>query len=125
MNTVKVKTAELIEAALDWAVAKSMGFDITRVDRHCIAARYWSHAGTAVELSDYNPSINWRYGGTLIDKFQIEILFAGGMAYSKLSGLKGAGGCGQTPLIAACRAIVSAKLGGEVEVPAVLAREES
>lgn len=120
MRTVKVKTAELAGPALDWAVAKSMGFDITRIDRHCIAARYWSHAGTAVELSDYNPSINWRYGGTLIDKFQIEILFAGGMAYSKLSGSMGAGGCGQTPLVAACRAIVMNNLGDEVEVPADL-----
>lgn len=86
-------------------------------------------------LDRYSPSTIWSQGGPLIDKYQIRFY---GVQY-----LKGRGrgdyigatigfaqtvsgenaqewadvGIGTAHLVAACRAIVAAKLGDEVEVP--------
>lgn len=115
MKTVKIKTGELTGPALDWAVAEAVGVEL-----------YNEHHGEDLRIlidpiygicTAWAPSSNWHQCGPLIEEYRVETLFSGGMTYSKLSGLKDASGCDQTPLIAACRAIVSAKLGDEVEVP--------
>jgi hypothetical protein len=106
---VKVKTRDLSGAALDWAVGKAEGIlvaDTTGLNRGmCKPYRY-------------SPSADWSQGGPLIEKYMIGF----GLYESSLLAIIGHNdfaGCehGKTHLIAACRAIVSAKLGDEVDVP--------
>ena len=112
MRPKTIKTSELEGAALDWAVAEAVnGFE---------GLSHWS----AVTYGGYSPSTDWSQGGPLIERFQI-------MTKSSASGtwiayipvpkkdgyLDWIKTSGQSPLIAACRAIVAAKLGDEVDVP--------
>lgn len=115
MEMVKVRTSDLIGAALDWAVAKAQGVEIELPCSDVVWAKY---AGV------YSPSTDWSQGGPLIEKYGVAIDYR---KLSKLwdahcSAMRGASwmnSC-KTPLIAACRAIVSAHLGDSVDVPAEL-----
>ena len=91
----KIKTSELQGAALDWAVAKAVGVDVS---------------STTIPI--YRPSTNWMHLGPLIERHEVEIE-AG--PWSACCGIKTMHG--DTILEAACRAIVAAKLGNEVDVP--------
>ena len=116
---MKIKTNELEGAALDWAVAVATGYeDHVYTDgggelRHGVLAYRWA------------PSSDWSQGGPLIADgvymlcrqnplspipFETEGWIA---AHEGLPFLFD----GPTPLIAACRAIVAAKLGDEIDVP--------
>ncbi|HEK2618693.1 phage protein NinX family protein [Pseudomonas aeruginosa] len=109
-ETVEVKTCELEGPALDWAVAKADGWDFSK--------EYYR-----IMVQGYCPSTDWSQGGPLITEFLIEfrveharticsyLCDANGMYISD-------GSYGDTHLIAACRAIVTAKLGETVSVPA-------
>lgn len=102
---MKIKTADLIDEALDWAVAKCEGLD----------------AGRFYGLGGY--STNWAQGGSIIERDGIRIerwpnteawvaqLSEGAElgVYWRMSG--------PTPLIAAMRCYVASKLGDEVDVP--------
>lgn len=141
MSTMKVKTAELTGQALDWAVAKVLGWHMIPVPPDydgdnpgeviappIIKPGEWIFPPKGRIPAGYfleRCSSDWMHGGPLIDMYKVEVFFSGDTAFCKLSGLAGAAGFGRTPLIAACRAIVSAKLGDEVEVPAELVEEES
>ncbi len=124
---MKVKTAKLTGAALDWAVAKAIG-------------EY-----KPVPVPDY--STNWIHGGPIIEKERITVVCAEGNYSSKLRGYEtywvaesghqcasavyGSQGdnwgtsfqidedqiSGPTPLIAAMRCYVEKALGKEVEIP--------
>lgn len=117
---MKIKTSELIGAALDWAVAKveleDVGIPISDV--------VWSHD----RESTYSPSINWQQGGPLIEKYQVwlspptdceprgwdaDVYNADG---SEGSGVRAITAC-DTALISACRAIVASRIGLEVDIP--------
>lgn len=103
---MKIKTSELIGMQLDWAVAKA--------DRDEMPATWqW------IEWDDYHPSTNWSQGGPLIESHAIG--FVGHDADNWLAFSSPCDethqGIGPTHLIAACRMIVSAKLGEEIEVP--------
>ena len=90
-----MKTSALTGAALDWAVAKCEGVDLT-------------HGLT----DDERYSTNWAQGGPIIERE--------GMGVFKLGYVRGwASGfqSGPTPLIAAMRCYVASKLGDEVEIP--------
>lgn len=109
MEMVEVKASELIGAALDWAVAKAEGDDHWTSDRNVD----WF----AWRMRNWKPSTDWSQGGPLIDKYRVAFednlgdwfaCIPGGMAN------------GETHLIASCRAIVAAKLGDTVQVPAEL-----
>lgn len=131
---MKIKTEELEGVALDWAVAEAL-------DKYC--ARRASDVGHAwgesdpliVVPSDHNqwfwtldedgwsPSTLWQQGGPLIeqniglsmrydDKGESERFYA-----EAWCGNTNAYANGPTPLIAGMRAIVTAKLGEEVDVP--------
>lgn len=134
---IEVKTAELEGAALDWAVAvadsKSPQYS-KRLGLHLAQVLRVSAAETFLRMGcRYCPSTDWSQGGPLIDKYNIQTSYNGnGFSRSKTgkywcayvckeNGLeeKPSGG-GPTPLIAACRAIVAAKLGDSVSVPAEL-----
>lgn len=119
MHTVKVKTADLTSQALDWAVAKAEGKEVhvkgggvfTIKEEECFCY------GDGI----YAPSEKWTQGGPLIDKHNVWLSSEGDMRiascwpHANNSITKG-----DTPLVAACRAIVMNKLGDEVEVPAEL-----
>ena len=113
-----VRTSELIGAPLDWAVAKTQGVEIDLPGSDVVWAKY---AGA------YSPSTNWNQGGPLIGKHGFDFEWVGSDWHGKpikqfcANGYDlAAEGWGDTHLIAACRAIVAANLGDEVQIPAEL-----
>ena len=110
----KIKTSELQGAALDWAVGSSLGMEL-RVSGYPDGeggTEFTFAAKIPGGYKAYTPSTNWSQGGPLIESHEVEIE-AG--PWSACCGIKTMHG--DTILEAACRAIVSAKLGDEVDVP--------
>lgn len=118
---IEVKTADLIAPALDWAVGEVEG--------------EWLDEPYHLRLSDdriwcnnhsygYCPSTDWSQGGPLIEKhgvaFLVEQNFDEPDAWVAVIRDDEAVARGETHLIAACRAIVAAKLGDVVSVPVEL-----
>ena len=117
MEMIEVKTTELIGPALDWSVAKS------------VPQKHWPViVGGKVMLDTdydhlpYSPSTLWQDCGPLIEKFRFCFDNAGEHGFTVVKDWY----CGEpidfyphgkTHLIAACRAIVAAKLGDTVSVP--------
>ena len=110
---MKIKTADLLGPALDWAVAmcvgKIHGYKYQLVDdcRHFIP---------------YSPSTDWSQGGPIIERECLEVrVFAehgapdGGPYW--ISEHHPEVGHGPTVLIAAMRCLVASRLGDEVDVP--------
>jgi len=110
---MKIKTAELTGAALDWAVAKCEGVDISE--------------GLT---DDERYSTNWALGGPIIEReinkvsrnlggsFSAQIRHTMShplVAHPVLAGWTNASG--PTMLIAAMRCYIASKLGEEVDVP--------
>ena len=132
MKLKTIKTSELEGAALDGAVAKAVG--VTRPEigddgslqkRPRIFCTAGGGMGTMPYKMEYRPSTDWSVGGPLIADgvymlcrqnplFPIPVGTEGWIAAHEGLPLLFDG---PTPLIAACRAIVAAKLGDEVEVP--------
>ncbi|HFL2728906.1 TPA: phage protein NinX family protein [Pseudomonas aeruginosa] len=115
-ETVEVKTCELEGPALDWAVAKADGWDFSK--------EYYR-----IMVQGYCPSTDWRQGGPLIEKYRFEFEWVGNdwhgepLNFFTACGFDmpaDAASAGPTHLIAACRAIVRAKYGKTVNVPAEL-----
>lgn len=133
---VEVKTADLVGAALDWAVA------------HSTKAWTWAHEwfptmtldptfrgvsdnapGGRVRLvpnnpmrqdsQEFSPSTDWSQGGPLIEKHQVCTGWAGDKPLAFTRNTKYSEGVTVAPtlLIAACRAIVASVLGETVSVP--------
>lgn len=132
MSMTEVKTADLVGAALDWAVAKSTDFSVevkpwgefsNASTGHKIKARgfrvWYEFDG---DLEEWAPSGDWSQCGPLIEKHQITLLpprYPGdkwGATYDVNSCMLD----GDSALTAACRAIVAAKLGDVVSVPSEL-----
>lgn len=128
MELIEVKADELTGSALDWATAKAQGLDpwITPFGGVGSDSACWA-------CSPYKPSTRWDHGGPLMDSYadmierhdgcvvgdaigQVKVMHHGGWRVSAL----GASGLGATKLMALCRAIVIAKLGDLVQVPALL-----
>ncbi|HHQ2709894.1 TPA: phage protein NinX family protein [Pseudomonas aeruginosa] len=116
-ETVEVNTCDLEGAALNWAVAfaeNEQGLNIVKRWRM-----------VALHNALYVPSSDWSQGGPLITKYLIEFAVEHARticAYLCDENGMYISGCsyGDTYLIAACRAIVTAKLGETVNVPAEL-----
>ena len=123
MSMIEVKTSNLIGAALDWSVAKAC--DDRRVyvlDSCVIYDEFMEQYGDAYPL-DYSPSTDWSQGGPLIEKHKVIIAYhnaPGRMPVATTIETNPDYEFGATPLIAAMRAIVSAKLGDVVSVPSEL-----
>ena len=111
---MKIKTADLIDPALDWAVAKCLqpGYEEWRLIR-------WVEQGFA-------PTARWSQGGPLIEREELGLKrnapCSQGREWEASPSItaKGAGGkwgYGPTPLVAAMRCYVASELGGEVEIP--------
>lgn len=126
---MKVKTSELTEAALDWAVAKCMGY----VDSGDVVVDFeylsgddpvrWEPQREMYYSSAYSPSTDWADGGPIIERERIRLdprgVWVAGHDSSNDEYT------GPTPLIAAMRCFVASKLGDEVDVPDELTGEVS
>lgn len=107
---MKIKTADLIGPALDWAVAKCLqpGYEEWRLIR-------WIE-------QEFAPTANWAQGGPIIERERVEIgpTFSGTTwvaGYPNKPTSKQCWSNGPTPLIAAMRCFVASRLGDEVDVP--------
>ena len=130
-SPMKIKTSELSGVALDWAVSQ-----VDEVKTIMLAPKndepkkpFALFGSLAIPVggdseNSYSPSTCWHCGGPLIERFHIDFTFERvGVVWAELCGDDGsycspfAGVYGSTHLIAACRAIVLANLGDEVDVP--------
>lgn len=118
---IEVKTVELAGAALDWAVAKAEGIRQHTPDglRHT----YWYTTDERCIGTHWSPSTSWSQGGPLIEKYNAMIKGFPNQLYEDrpIARVDAKWCSGETNLIALCRAIIKAKLGDVVSVPAELA----
>ena len=122
MEMIEVKTAELIGPALDWAV------DVATADLFDLHPDRSERIIGQILCGEFSPSTDWAQGGPLIDRHKVSIAYHNGPDCAPMACLRDthpALECGETVLIAACRAIVAAKLGDTVRVPAVLVEGEA
>ena len=116
---MKIKTSELTDAALDWAVATCEGQPVAR---HSTGAVYlidtpWSDKSRVKWLAEFSPRKSWAQGGPIIERERITLIACDNdfEAQSRTTPLA----CeeGPTPLIAAMRCFVASRLGDEVDIP--------
>lgn len=132
MNMTEVKTADLAGPALDWAAAKAEGVTV-RVLSADNPGELWQVQKQWRGDGPYWPSTDWAQGGPLIDSCMIDVTQCPGRAKThkaravmdssfldKMGLRQRVSASGPTALIAACRAIVAAKLGDVVSVPSEL-----
>lgn len=122
MTVIEVKTADLIGPALDWAVARAEGYTA-----HLgIDGNIYSSPAAWIRDSRYcapgvgiiwKPSTEWSQGGPLIEKYHVQIapVRKQWLAMHEAGDFRA-----DSPLVAACRAVVSAKLGDTVQVPELM-----
>ena len=114
-DLIEVQTSALAAAALDWAVARVEGIEVAIAEPHYGTdwRIYRPESG-----GKYSPSMDWAVGGPLIRSHRMGfgIYPDGFFACVGLDDLSGSAS-GPSHLIAACRAIVAAKLGDTVQVP--------
>jgi len=120
---MKIKTAELSGAALDWTVAKCEGKNGVLHDdgiTRCIVVA----APPGVYKGIWCPTVNWAQGGPIIER-EAHNLFKhnGGTEWCCACNTPRDGytaiitADGPTPLTAAMRCYVASRLGDEVEIP--------
>lgn len=127
---MKIKTSELIGAALDWAVAVCDGYECQFEDEvsgpWLVPQEGFLH--DEKPLSRYSPSTNWAQGGPLLEEELMQVFnyaksspnepwfvekkhfgrhHKAGRSYAE----------GPTILIAAMRCLCASRLGDEVEIP--------
>ena len=112
-----MKTSELTEAALDWAVCRAQ-----HPDADMSATHVWLDTGDGEDdfLID-KTSTDWAQGGPIIEREKIGINPASLPCSDWVADTQiireRTHQHGSTPLIAAMRCYVASKLGDEVEVP--------
>lgn len=123
---MKIKTADLIGPALDWAVSKCENEGVTIINGQ-LETR-WTEDG-------WKPSTDWSQGGPIIEREKISIEYWNhahdgqhwravcntNCKYSDVDGEfvedSDTPRFASTPLIAAMRCFVASRLGDEVDVP--------
>ena len=110
---MKVKTNELIDLALDWAVSKCEGLlgpdGIRLSDEYCDSLRH---------DQDGDFTNDWSQGGPIIEREMIDVCaYRSAWRAARYVGTVPTYGYGPTPLIAAMRCYVASKLGDEIEIP--------
>lgn len=131
-KTTEVKTSELSGPLLDWAVAIASAQPVVIIPWAGKSDASTGHkmkyhwhrlfVDVDVDREEWSPSIDWAQGGPLIQKHNVWLAAPYGdrrcwnASYHTSQDHQD----GDTALIAACRAIVSAKLGDVVSVPVEL-----
>ena len=117
---MKIRTAELEDAALDWAVGVATKEPDLQLNPNC-------RPSVARGLIRYQPSTDWSQGGPLLDEYAAALIpQMGGGWTAEIDTPTGGGDYytheqhGDTALVAVCRAIVAATFGATVP-----AQEES
>ncbi len=109
---MKIKTAELTGAALDWAVAECEGN---------VRLQYDSREGLIISnilgWIPYRPSVAWVQGGPIIEREKLCVTPDHPNGWNAITNNAELIQFGPTPLIAAMRCFVASKLGDEVDVP--------
>lgn len=116
---MRIKTRELEGIALDWAVAQ---IELTQELPEDVMV--WVTPLPCDDPDDkrYQPSSDWAQGGPIIEQEGMTLrMGCDGHWQAELEEFD-ALFHGPTPLIAAMRCLVSAKLGDEIEVPNELTR---
>ena len=124
---MKIKTADLIGPALDWAVGTALKLPVEVCQifqygrpngKHYISIGETDRDGAEV---DFEPSEEWSQGGPIIEQECMDILcLAGGddgWQADKYLHTEQVIMFGPTPLIAALRCFVASRLGDEVNIP--------
>jgi hypothetical protein len=124
-DLIEVKTADLSGEALGWAVGKAEGLELELVgpSGYITFFRVFYRRGGKASwvLERFNPWEDWALGGPLIEQHMVSLhcpqstddVWAAWVITDKGEFCQG----GDNAVIAACRAIVSAKLGDTVKVP--------
>lgn len=127
-----IQTKDLAGAQLDWAVAKAEGHRIDDYEADNgsniigVTAHGFTriiHGGSTLEkirYGTYQPSTEWLHAGPIIEREMLGTMPVSD-AWWRAGDVDGANGYGPTPLVAAMRCYVAAKLGDQVDVPEVLA----
>ena len=134
-KTAVVETTNLEGLALDWAVGKALGWVDYPKDSQEQGAWWYTAPAKApfsarIYKADWKPSTDWRQAGDLVDAHIKRMGDCGepiagwdavpeGKQYFAIAH-NGELATGATKRIAVCRAVVLAKLGDAVEVPAEL-----
>jgi len=108
---MKMKTAELTGAALNWAVAMCEGWQYTTARDSTGQYPWLIKVGKDIDPKQYRPSSNWMQGGPIIEREGIALL-PGWTAERP-----GFSADGETALVAAMRCYVASKQGDEIEIP--------
>lgn len=132
MSMIEVKAAELIGPALDWAVDWVVSGKPLDVLQKKNGSGEWAyfHEGNWFAPGPRKYSTDWAAGGPLIEKYAVKIEhFPSETIASKANARIAMHSTaywqsGPTPLVALCRAIVAAKLGDAVSVPAELVQQQ-
>lgn len=131
IKTAVVETTNLEGLALDWAVAKAVGISLDPEPRVFKGAPCVMHATyRALPYKPFWPTSDWNQAGELVDAHIKRMGDCGepiagwdavpeGKQYFAIAH-NGELATGATKRIAVCRAVVLAKLGDAVEVPAEL-----
>ena len=126
-SMLKIKTSELIDQALDCAVAKSIG--IMHRDQYLgghMMVGWWisglhNDPNFWIRLDAFRPSTDWSQGGPIIERERIGVKAVHhGYAVSHWAATQEFvdGQCnGPTPLVAAMRCFCYSKFGDTVDIP--------
>lgn len=133
-DLIEVKTCDLQDEALGWAVGKAEGLDVylEPPGYNGVPWRVFTrHRGEAIEhIKRYNPWEDWALGGPLAVKYQVALIPEAhegpegtemserwrASVYYKAGEHYGTDYCG-TALIAVCQAMVATEFGDTVQVP--------
>ncbi|QBF27197.1 DUF2591 domain-containing protein [Pseudomonas tructae] len=120
-DLIEVKTADLVGEPLNWSVAIAVGLNpFISPAQYGVPARVFIQQEGMFPVR-YKPSVDWQVGGPLIEKHQVSLhcpqttddVWAAWVITDKGEFVQP----GDHALLAACRAIVTAKLGDTVQVP--------
>ena len=127
---MKIKTAELTGAALDWAVAECENElwkqydDALEAEAEIMPARPCEYLRDYHYGPEFSPSTDWAQGGQIIDViegFQLKVWLESRPQTKCEAHIHSYDGdyvaFGPTPLIAAMRCFCCSKLGEEIDVP--------
>ena len=123
---MKIKTSELTDAALDWAVLEAQKPELAHPERgriSCFGPLFGKgYMYPSWGTRKYPPSTDWAQGGPIIERERISIIDSdSGEEWNAMYRFTLVADdeywSGPTPLIAAMRCFVATKLGDELEIP--------